>query len=55
MYFFDKTCRLEIRLSPDDKKFVIDFCKKNNISISEFVREVLIIYAKNYYKINLNN
>lgn len=55
MYYFDKNARLEIRLSSDDLLLIKAACEKLHISISKFIRELAVSYAKNYNKNNINS
>lgn len=36
-----KTERIEIRLTPEDKNFLLTYCQKNNITISSLIRQII--------------
>lgn len=44
MYLKDLTCRVNVRLSEEDMTFLKEFAKKNNMSLSNMMRQLLISY-----------
>lgn len=38
--------RIDIRISSEDKKILLDYCEKNNIRLSTLLRECALNYIK---------
>ena len=38
--------RIDIRISTEDKKIMINYCNKNNIKLSNLLRECALNYIK---------
>ena len=38
--------RIDIRISAEDKQILFDFCSKNNVKVSEFLRKCALNYIK---------
>ena len=38
--------RINIRLSSKDKELIFDFCNKNNIKVSELLRQCVLNFIK---------
>lgn len=38
--------RIDIRISSEDKKILLDYCNKNNIKLSTLLRECALNYIK---------
>lgn len=38
--------RIDIRISSEDKKILFDYCNKNNIKLSNLLRECALNYIK---------
>lgn len=55
MYTFDKFTTIHIRVSKEDREIIKKICSELNFTISKFCRELVLNYAKNYNKKNLNN
>lgn len=55
MYMFDKYCDIHFRLSSEEKMLIKSLCDKMGISISKLSRELILNYAKNYNKNNIND
>lgn len=55
MYLFDKYCDIHFRLSSEQKMLIKSLCDKMGISISKLARELVVNFAKNYYKNNFND
>lgn len=54
MYTFDKFSTITIRLSSEDKEIIKKVSSDMNFTISKFCRELVLNYAKNYNKKNIN-
>lgn len=42
----DKNNILKCRISDDEKKEIFDYCKKNNLKVSTFIRNLLLQKAR---------